>query len=344
MIGSKILSPFVLSACGGMKRGIAYFQSCLSHAMKDRLLFLISLVTLVCCCASLTWALETSGKSSPLRNLLPLTVLGWTPSEEDAVFTRETIFEYMNGAGELYLAYDFDVLLVRQYEKPAAPPIVVELYQMQTSADAYGLFVHDTDGEPVALGAGAFYSAGYAWFWKGNLFGRIMADRETEESKAAVLALGKLITDTFSQDGAPPELLAYLPPDGLLPRTIRYFHTIMALNAHYYLADENLLNLDEQTNVVLATYQQANRNVRLLLVQYPNPDLAQTAFDQFVSGYWQSSSATGSPMVIKQREDAQWGSARRAGAFVILVFEAPDETTCVNLTETTMKLLGKYAQ
>lgn len=310
--------------------------------MRVTLLFFLMNGVLVL--ASVAWAVEPSVEHSPLRSLLPQTVLEWTPAEDDAVFTRDTIFEYMDGAGELYLAYDFEYLFVRQYAKPSAPPIVVELYQMHTSADAYGIFSHDTDGDALDLGAGAFYSVGYLWFWKGDLFVRIMADRETDASKAAVLALGNTIAEAFSQEGPPPELLLYLPPEGLLPQATRYFHTVVSLNVHYYLADDNLLNLDEHTNVVLATYQRADRNVRLLLVQYRSPDLAQTAFEQFGQGYWQASPVTGAQTFMKQLEDAQWASARLAGQFVILVFEAHDETTGLDLTETTIKLLGARVQ
>lgn len=296
------------------------------------------------CCVSKVWANDPLVESSSLRQFVPQNVLEWTSSEADAIFTRETIFDYMDGAGEVYLAYDFEHLFVRQYAKPSAPPIVVELYQMRTSADAYGIFSHDNDGERVDLGAGALYGGGYLRFWKGTLFVRVMADRETPDSKAAVLALGKMIADAINQDSQRPELLAYLPPDGLLSQETRYFHSLVSLNIHYYLADENLLNVSEQTNIALATYRLADQKVRLLLVQYQDPELAQSAFEQFAQGYVQESPAASSQTLLKQLETAQWVSARRTGKFIIVVLEAPDQATCAQLTEATVTLLGGKAQ
>ena len=48
---------------------------------------------------------------------LPDGIQGWSAKNKDVYFTRETIFDYMNGAGEVYLAYDFKKLLVREYIK-----------------------------------------------------------------------------------------------------------------------------------------------------------------------------------------------------------------------------------
>ncbi len=44
---------------------------------------------------------------------LPKQVDGWLAVEEDKTYTRSTIFEYMDGAGEIYLSYNFQHLLVR---------------------------------------------------------------------------------------------------------------------------------------------------------------------------------------------------------------------------------------
>ena len=61
------------------------------------------------------------------------------------------IFDYMNGAGELYLAYGFDHLEVYEYTADDQDSILVEVYVMNTSDDAFGLLSLDWGGEPVTL-------------------------------------------------------------------------------------------------------------------------------------------------------------------------------------------------
>ena len=43
--------------------------------------------------------------------LLPKEINGWSVTEEDRLFDPETIFDYINGAGEVYRAFNFKSLL-----------------------------------------------------------------------------------------------------------------------------------------------------------------------------------------------------------------------------------------
>src|SRR5512135_2556557 len=65
-----------------------------------------------------------------LARALPAALAGWEKSRDDEVFDRDSVFDYLDGGGELYLAFDFRFVFVREYAKPDAPAIVVELYQM----------------------------------------------------------------------------------------------------------------------------------------------------------------------------------------------------------------------
>jgi hypothetical protein len=60
----------------------------------------------------------------------------------------------MNGSAELYLAYDFQNLRVRRYEKPNQPPITLEFYDMASSENAYGVFSFERQDEAAGIGQG----------------------------------------------------------------------------------------------------------------------------------------------------------------------------------------------
>jgi len=47
---------------------------------------------------------------------LPDTIDGWKLDGSPKKITRENIFDYMDGGGELYLAYKFNQLLVWSYQ------------------------------------------------------------------------------------------------------------------------------------------------------------------------------------------------------------------------------------
>ena len=262
---------------------------------------------------------------------LPQAVQGWKADGQDKVYTRQNIFDYMDGGGEIYLAYDFQRLLAREYARPAAPRIVAEVYQMASSRDAYGVFTHDTDGQPVSVGQAALYSAGLLRFWKDRFFVRLQAEDETPEVKAALMALGMQIASGIPQEGGKPSLLAAVPPPGLIDSSVHYFHTSVSLNIHYFLADSNLLNLNSRTEAVLARYQEGREKPYLLIVRYPRPGEAQAAFEQFSKVYLRESPAEDT--VFVKLEKGQLAGGRREDRALLLVFEAGSRESAEKLVD-----------
>jgi hypothetical protein len=262
---------------------------------------------------------------------LPQEVLGWKTDGPDKVFTRQTIFDYMDGGGEIYLAYDFQRLRAREYAKPGAPRIVAEVYRMTSSGDAYGIFTHDTDGQPVSLGQAALYSAGLLRFWKDRFFVRLQAEDETPEVKATLMALGNQIASRIPQNGEKPSLLLALPPQGLIEPSIHYFHTSVSLNIHYFLSDSNLLDLNSGTEAVLARYQQGSEKPYLLIVRYPRPGDAKAAFQQFSKVYLREFPA--GDAVFGKLEKGQFAGGRREDRALLLVFEAGSRESAEKLID-----------
>jgi hypothetical protein len=260
-----------------------------------------------------------------LAKALPLEVDGWKKSEDDRVFKRDDVFDYLDGAGELYLAFDFQFVFVREYARPDAPSIVVEIYQMSSSQDAYGVFTQDTDGEEVRLGQDALYAAGLLRFWKDKVFVRIMADRETAEARDAVMKLGQVIDAAIPQAGPKPAILRNLPVEGLEPRTVHFFHTVISLNSFYYMSNVNILNLSPETQVAMARYENKGARATLILVEYPSDDRAYSADGRFVEMYLLQRFVPEAEVAPLELENGKFAGVVRAGRYLALVVEADDK-------------------
>jgi hypothetical protein len=134
------------------------------------------------------------------------------------------------------------------------------------------------------------------------------------------MALANRIALGVSQEGSKPSLLIALPPQGLIPPSVHYFHTAVSLNIHYFLADSNLLNLNAKTEAILARYQQDSDKPHLLIVRYPKAGDAKAAFDQFSKFYLRESPAGNG--VFRKLETGQFVGGRREERALLLVFEA----------------------
>jgi hypothetical protein len=296
------------------------------------------LVTLLLIGGEPASSIEANGKKMEMKKLLPLEIGSYKADGKDEFYDRNTTFRYMDGAAELYRSFAFKLLMVRRYLKANHPPIVVELFDMGSPEDAFGVFSFETEGEDVRVGQESDYGGGLLRFWQGKFFVNVYADQETSSTKQDVLELGKAIASSIKHEGQKPKLINYLPGEGLAERSIRYFHLHQSLNYHYFVSHENILHLGKQTNAVIATYQPTEQKGKtfLLLIQYPAKKLAGEALKSFTKVYMPESSASR----VIQTENGRWASAQSYQEFVIVVFDAPLKEKTEELIQTTRKNLG----
>ncbi|MDI6783602.1 MAG: hypothetical protein QME64_05835 [bacterium] len=223
-------------------------------------------------------------KRNQMCSLLPKRMSGWKSNGPDKFYDRKTIFDYMDGTGELYLSYPFQLLLVRQYisKSPREPVITVELYDMGSSEDAFGIFSFERFDDPVGIGQDSEYGSGLLRFWKDKYLVTIYSEQETVQTKRAILSLGRTISKTIPTIGKEPELVSFLPREGLNEKSIRYFHLHSGLNHHYYIAEQNILNLNQYTNGIIAKYQVENDKPYVIIIQYSAQTTAVQAFYNYI--------------------------------------------------------------
>ncbi len=283
---------------------------------------------------------EKDGRKAEMKRLLPLKVEDYKTDGKDEFYDRQTAFRYMDGAAELYRSYDFKLLMVRRYLKAGHPSLLVELFDMGSSEDAFGIFSYQTEEEEVGIGQGSDYGGGLLRFWKGKYFANIFAERETPATKKDILAIGEAIARNIKKEGLKPKLIQFLPEENLLKRTIRYFHLHPILNHHYFISHENILNLGARTNAILATYPSPGEKGKtfLLLIQYPDQKQAEKAFQSFLKAYMPEAPSS---KTVKT-ENGKWTSAKIHRQYILVVFDAPSvEKTEELIRAVVKKLPGK---
>ena len=77
------------------------------------------------------------------KPILPKTIGLWTRPDSPKFVNAQNIFDYMDGAGELYIGYCFDRLEYYEYKAKSQGDILVKIYFMKTSDDAFGLLSLD---------------------------------------------------------------------------------------------------------------------------------------------------------------------------------------------------------
>lgn len=283
---------------------------------------------------------------------LPKTVDAWTLSGSARIVDSSNIFEYMNGGGELYLAYGFDHLEITEYTADQKDNILVEVYVMKSANDVFGLLSLDWAGEPVTFPAfsavnrkstiapphRALYGKGLLRMGADNIYLRALAYRETPEVRKAILSLGQTIAANRLPP-AEPELLKALPQIigsmwKLRNDRIGYFRSHLVLNSLYYVSHRNIFNLNHDSLAVTAPYETAEdgrsaKRVQFLFIDYPSPAQAREALDHFHSVYLpEHKKGFGSGGEMKHSnyfniEDG-WLGYRLGEKYLAVVFGCPD--------------------
>jgi hypothetical protein len=256
-----------------------------------------------------------------LRQLMPREVGGWQAESPGRVYDRDTLFEYIDGGAELYLAYGFREMVAGRYQKAGEPDIVVDLFDMGSSEDAFGVFTAELQEPEAGIGQGSEYAAGLLRFWKGRFFASVWAEGETATTEHSLLAIGAEIANAIEPPGRIPQLVEALPERGLRERGLRFFHDHPSLNLHYFVADGNILDLSERTEAVLAPYGAGDSTMQLLMIRYPTAGDAQEAMASFLDTYLPEGRRTG----MAQVESGTWVGAESRVDVVAVVFDAPDE-------------------
>jgi len=254
--------------------------------------------------------------------ILPETIGEYKKAGPPVLYTPENLSSYIDGGAELYISYNFKNALSLKYVDPAENEITVDIFDMGTSFDAFGVFAHTREAIETDFGQGSEYAAGLLTFWKDRYYISILAYPETPAKKEIVFKLGRAIAGAITGEGPLPPILALLPAENLLPETVRYFHHYIWLNSFYFVSDENVLDIGNDTPAALAKYRQAGSTSFLLLVRYPDAARAEAA-----AGRFRQKVLGGAADGMRPMKEGSWTGLRCRGDLVSVVFNAPDAAT-----------------
>ena len=258
---------------------------------------------------------------------LPNEIGEWRAVEEDASYDRATLYDYMNGGAEVYLSFDYRRVCVRRFLGPDDGEIALDVYDMGSSAEAFGVFSVSIEDPEVGIGQGSEFGAGLLKFWKDKFFVSIVNMGVDESADRMLLEIGRAVDAAIPSTGPAPEMLSMLPSDGLNERQTSYFHSNVILSNRFFVAAENVLRLTDETDCVFGEYGEVGDAGSLLIVQYANEEAAQEGHSSFIRGYLPETDGL-SP---HQTENGNWTYSRRTGEFVSIVFEAPSAERAIEL-------------
>ena len=208
---------------------------------------------------------------------------GWTRADDLLTFDRDSLFDLVNGQAESFFAYAFERVAVGRYENTEGAALDVEMWQLATPADAYGLFTSNISGSPADIGnAGDTDPQRRLAIWQDRYYVHVRGRQKLPD--ADLWRFGEAISGALPSGGEQPALVDRLPPDGLVDRSAIFFHQEISIQDHLWLGGENVLGLSPETDGVLARYAVGGVVSHLLLVLYPDAEAASVGLAALEGG------------------------------------------------------------
>lgn len=160
----------------------------------------------------------------PLKSLLPQ-IQDWGLSEDTQNFFPENLFEYINGAAEIYLSYDFHELIVAQYAKRGSESsLAIEIYDMGSATNGFGIYSAERYPENTfsPIGVQGYLEEGSLNFLVGRYYVKLLCFDCEDFSDQALRSFAEGIVSRVDDKGGFPEVLGAFPDEGRVANTEKF--------------------------------------------------------------------------------------------------------------------------
>jgi hypothetical protein len=212
-------------------------------------------------------------------------VAGWTQPGEVLIYDADNLWEYINGAAELFVSYG--VQSCRTTDLASGDlTVTIDLYDMGTPLNAFGVYEREASGESVQISgaAAAVVSPPYqALLLKGSTYAKVNVFEGELTMDGGTQLLEALAASLPGQSSMPPEL-QLLPSNGKVAGTESY-------------QAEAFLGLTELTDCVFAEYADEGGEAWQGFVVVPE---AASAVWETLAGEWESFERDGVTVLFRE--------------------------------------------
>jgi hypothetical protein len=179
----------------------------------------------------------------------------WEKSEEIREFKPENLFDYINGAADSYLSYQFKHLWVKEYTSISGATIKAEVYEHKDQKNAFGIYsIERSPDYPFQkIGAQAYRIDDILNMIIGKYYVKLHGYGMVESEYFVLETLARRISDNLDSQGRLPDILEKFPEDN----EIQY--------SEMYIA-ENFLGYDFLHNAFGKVYEKGDQKYQLFVL------------------------------------------------------------------------------
>lgn len=140
----------------------------------------------------------------------------WKQSGEIQTFLPKTLYEYIDGAADLYLVYDFQELKSAEFLNEKKASVIIDIYRHKTSRDAFGIYSAERPSDPnlVDVGAQGYMDKDILNFLAENYYVKMNSFKTGPEDQEVLITFARKVVEHLGEKGSLPGILSLFPEEG----------------------------------------------------------------------------------------------------------------------------------
>lgn len=278
----------------------------------------------------------TSGCGGRLDHSFPddapfVAVNGWDFPRQIEHYTRDDVFNYINGASEFYLSYGFQELWVAEYTGSGESSLVVELYRHRTPVDAFGIYTQERPSfaNIIEVGIQGYSEAPLLNFLKGSWYVKINGYGEQAIDPDNLMGMASAVAEQLGGPELWPAILSAFPETGKVE------------NSETYVA-KDYLGYSFFPSAFQCDYTSADGDFRIFIMSCHTPGACREILEQY------QPLTTSNPDIDEGRymvSDPYHGlvALQWAGSYIWGILDTDDEVLAGTYLEQTAAGIKAYS-
>ncbi len=198
-------------------------------------------------------------------------IAGWKQSGEIETFIPKNLYEYINGAADLYFMYDFQELKVGEYQNEKKASVTVDVYRHKTPTHAFGIYSQERlpAGNFLDIGVQGYYEKGFLNFLTGPYYVKLSTVNTGPEDQEVLVAFAKKMAENLGSKGSFPAILSAFPAEG------------KKINSEIFIA-KNFLGYSFLYSSFTTDYELQDKKFKLFVIEGKNKDECKTMIEKYL--------------------------------------------------------------
>jgi hypothetical protein len=243
----------------------------------------------------------------------------------EPAFFGENLYEYIDGAAELFRQYGFRALIHRVYEAGPAE-VTVDIYDMAEPLNAFGIYSAERspDYRFLPVGLEGYGDAGMFTFTQGPWYAKLSLYQEGEPDSALLFDMAQKLSQRMGPAGSFPPVFSSFPEKGLVSHSERYVR-------------ESPLGYSDLGSAYSADYSENGQTLQLLAAPAGSPQEAVKRVEKLRAHFRETGRAVPlagfGPEAFSGSNDYEGEMSAAAAGVHVIISLGPPETAAALIRE-----------